>query len=202
MGKTALVLGNGESRLNIDLKKFPHDVLIGCNAIHRDLKVDHLICCDKRTAQEAFDAGVKNLYTREQWAEQFNSFPLPELPYTGQSRIDQPKHWGSGGYAVLLATKMAENIVLLGFDLYGISTYTKPGSVTVRVHDTPKVNNIYKGTANYSSADTSAVDHSYWVYQLSKIFEIFHKHSITIINKADWAMPTEWQKDNVKFVAL
>ncbi len=202
MGQSALVLGNGESRLSINYKKIPHDILIGCNAVHRDIPVDYLVCCDKRTAQEAFDAGVKNLYTRDTWADNFNANCLPDLPYSSYNRIDQPRNWGSGGYAVLLATTMSDNITLIGFDLYGIEHYTKPGSVTIRKHTTPKVNNIYKGTPNYASPDSTAVDHSYWIYQLAKIFEIFYKHTFTIVNTPDWKMPVEWQKDNVKFVAL
>ena len=182
MGKTALVLGNGESRTNVDLKQFPHNILIGCNAVHRDIEVDCLVCCDKRTVQEAVNAGVKNIYSRDEYAEQFKVNMLPDLPYQSVYRIDQPKHWGSGGYAVLLATTMADTIILLGFDLYGIKTYTKPGSSTIRYLDTPQVNNIYKGTKNYSEATTPAVDHSYWVHQLAKLFEIFHQHNFILID--------------------
>jgi len=199
---TALVLGNGESRSNLNLTQFKYDILVGCNAVHRDVSVDYLVCCDKRTVQEAVDAGVKNIYTRDEYAERFNVNMLPDLPYEGYARIDNPKHWGSGGYAVLLATTMAETVMLVGFDLYGIETYSRPGSLTVRKLNIPQVNNVYKGTKNYSEPDSPAVDHSYWVYQIAKLFEIFYKHKFIVVNKPGWKMPEEWQKNNVEFLAL
>jgi hypothetical protein len=202
VGNTALVLGNGESRRSVNLNQFNYNVLLGCNAVHRDISVDYIVCGDKRTVEEAVQSNVKNIYTRPEWAEKFNVNTLPELPYVGSDRIDQPKHWGSGAYAVLLATTMADKIMLLGFDLYGIDTYRHNNSLTVRQLKTPQVNNIYKGTRNYSSTDTEAVDYSYWIYQLGKIFECFPNIEFTIINKPEWKMPDEWQKNNVEFLAL
>ena len=52
----ALVIGNGESRRDVNLETYRSThTLIGCNAIHRDLIIDHLICCDRRMAAEATD---------------------------------------------------------------------------------------------------------------------------------------------------
>ena len=47
-----LVIGNGESRKDLDIKslKLP---TVGCNAIFRDMVVDHLVCCDRRMLREA-----------------------------------------------------------------------------------------------------------------------------------------------------
>lgn len=188
MGGRALVLGNGESRLGLDLKNFSYDTLIGCNAVYRDFSVDYLICCDKRTVQEAIKHNIKNVYTREEWADRFNVNKLPELPYTGIDRADQPQHWGSGVYAVLLAIVLGhKEIELVGFDLYGIDN---------------KVNNVYKGTENYSNSDSHSVDYSYWVYQLSKLFEIYPEINFKIKNKPFWIFPDEWKKNNVVFVAI
>ena len=41
------VLGNGESRQQVNVKNLK-GIKIGCNAIIRDYKVDHLICVDRR----------------------------------------------------------------------------------------------------------------------------------------------------------
>jgi hypothetical protein len=49
----ALVIGNGESRRHVDVSTYTQHILIGCNAIHRDLAVDHLVCCDQRMVKEA-----------------------------------------------------------------------------------------------------------------------------------------------------
>ena len=49
-----LVIGNGESRKSLDIStlKLP---TVGCNAIFRDMKVDHLVCVDRRMIREALD---------------------------------------------------------------------------------------------------------------------------------------------------
>jgi len=199
MGMSALVLGNGESRSSLNLNSFAHDILIGCNAVHRDIAVDYLVCADKRTVKEAVENNIKNIYTRTDWAEQFNLNLLPELPYQGTDRADDPKHWGSGPYAVLLAAQMATDITLLGFDLYGVTAYRNDNSITVRTLPIPQVNNVYKDTKNYAPRDSHAVDYSYWVYQLGKIFECFPDINFTVINKSDWKIPDEWHYKNIKF---
>lgn len=185
---SALVIGNGESRRHIDLEIFKKDhTLIGCNAIHRNIDVDHLICCDKRMIDEALKNNVQStIYIRE---DRISLFPqleiVPQLPYQGETKKDQPEHWGSGPYAVLLAAILGfKNIKLLGFDLYPLDN---------------KVNNIYKDTPNYSKSDAKPVDSSFWIYQISKIFEYYPNSIFMILNHKDWQLPSQWILPNVKF---
>ena len=192
----ALVIGNGESRSRIDLDSFKKDnVLIGCNAIHRDIIVDHLVCCDRRMVNEAVknpDTANTEIYVREDWFKYYNENQhyknikkIPDLPYIGEAKRDQPEHWGSGGYAVLVAADLGfKDISLIGFDLYSKDN---------------KVNNIYKDTANYADSNSHSIDHSYWVYQISKVFEYYPNTTFTIINESTWTTPIEWQKNNVSF---
>lgn len=177
MGK-ALVLGNGESRSGVSLDSFSFDTLIGCNAVYRDIAVDHLVCVDSRMVDEATGNTTAKIHTRG---------TLPSLPYTGSDRADMPIHWGSGPYAVLLATTLADDITLLGFDLYG---------------QAGKVNNMYKGTRNYSAPTSHAIDYSYWVYQIGKVFEHYPLIRFTVINHAGWQLPDDWILPNVKFLPL
>jgi len=195
----ALVIGNGESRRLVDLDNLRSKyILIGCNAIHRDITVDHLVCCDRRMADEA----VKNprvkqtvVYVRPSWFHYFrkilknkNIREVPQLPYSGEMKQDQPDHWGSGGYAVLLAASLGfEQIDVLGFDLYPVNQ---------------KVNNLYKGTPNYAGIEAQSVDYSYWVYQLSQIFFYYPNIKFRIINHKDWLMPGSWQQSNVSFTTI
>ena len=195
----ALVIGNGESRSSINLEQFKNQyTLIGCNAIHRDITVDHLVCCDRRMAEESTNnPNTKDtqIYVRDSWFHYFRKIKknknvnvLPPLPYKGETKKDDPDHWGSGGYAILLAAHLGfKEIELIGFDLY-----PKDNSV----------NNVYKGTDNYAKAGSQAVDYSYWVYQISQLFNHFPDTSFIIRNNQYWIMPAEWQKSNVKFVAL
>ena len=84
----ALVIGNGESRRGIDLEIYrTTHTLIGCNAIHRDLVVDHLICCDRRMGAEA----TENPLTKDK-----RDFLL-----NGKSKQKKGKEWEVKNYQSL-----------------------------------------------------------------------------------------------------
>lgn len=186
-----LVLGNGESRQHINIDKI-EGVKVGCNAILRDYRVDHLVCVDRKMVREAIDSGYNEhslIYTRSDWYKQFSDIKhiriVPELPEAGYEKQDDPFHWGSGPYAVLLGAQLAEGefIQLLGFDLYGL----KDG----------KINNLYKDTDNYNASFKKAVDPRFWVYQIGKVFEWFPTTNFQIFCEQGWALPKEWKKPNV-----
>jgi len=126
-----------------------------------------------------------NIYTRDRWFKDFTSSnvkPLPDLIKEGKDRKDDPFHWGSGPYAILLGATLSNNINIIGFDLYGSQG---------------KVNNVYAGTDGYASPDKSAVDFSYWEYQIAKVFEWFPATRFTVYNTHDWLMPNRWKMANV-----
>lgn len=191
----ALVLGNGESRLIFDWSEINYNNLIGCNAIHRDVIVDHLICCDRRMAEEASNnPKISNsfLYVREKNFHYFRKIKknknvrvLPDIPFYGELKRDQPDHWGSGPYALLVAcnTEDAE-IILVGYDLYSNNDY---------------VNNVYKGTVNYNKPESKAVDYSYWIHQIAQVFRFNQDKKFIVVNHKDWPLPKEWLLDNVDF---
>ena len=184
-----LVIGNGESRASVNINKLNY-TKIGCNAILRDFKVDTLVCVDKRMLVEAVNSSYhKNakVYTRKNLFVQHrlekNIRMVPNLPYVGSERPDDPIHWGAGPYAVLLAAKMTtDDIHLLGFDLYGVDN---------------KVNNIYKDTVNYSMSIKRAVDPRYWIYQIGKVFECFPDTRFVVHQLDNWVLPKAWKYSNV-----
>lgn len=195
---TVLVVGNGESRKNLDLNKFKLDyTTVGCNALHRDVEVDHLVCCDRRMAEEAvISDNTKNtsIYVRNDWYNYFRKIKkdkrinrVPDLPYKGNLKQDNPVHWGSGPYAMLLAASLSDSIMILGFDLY-----SKNG----------KVNNLYKDTKNYSSKKNNSVDYSFWVHQIGKVFQHNQNKSFLIFNEENWELPRQWKFPNVSFKIL
>jgi hypothetical protein len=195
----AVVVGNGESRKSVNLDNFKSThTLIGCNALHRDIVVDHLVCCDRRMVDEAINnpnIADTLIYVRDSWYHYFRKIlknkkiqHLPPIPLQGELKRDNPDHWGSGCYAILLAAHLGfAEINLIGFDLYPIRD---------------RVNNIYKGTQNYAKDEAQAVDYSYWVYHTALIFAHYPTIKFIIHNHAGWVMPNEWQKNNVKFIAL
>ena len=189
LNMSMLVLGNGESRKDIDIDLLNY-TKIGCNAIYRDFKVDHLVCVDKSMLKEAIDSEYNvnsKIYTRKShfinYQHQKNIRMVPDLPYVGSERPDDPTHWGSGPYAVLLAANLTTtDIYLLGFDLYSQDN---------------RVNNVYKDTANYSLAHKSAVDPRYWIYQIGKVFECFPNTNFIIHQLDNWQLPKAWKYPNV-----
>jgi hypothetical protein len=195
MYNVSMVVGNGESRSSIEIDKFKDDyMLIGCNALHRDTRVEHLVCCDRRMVEEAVESENttrSKIYVRPDWYKYFRKIQkdkrihqVPDIPYKGNKKQDNPIHWGSGTYAVLLAAELSNTVLLVGFDLYP---------------NNDKVNNIYKGTNNYSKKDSKPVDPSFWIYQIGKVFQHYKDTDFIIWNKADWVMPKEWQYPNVSF---
>lgn len=192
-----MVIGNGESRKSLNLDQFKKNhTIFGCNAIHRDMVVDHLICCDRRMAEEAVTNPQMSdtfIYVRDDWWRYYFKIrknkkvkTLPELPYQGERKQDQPVHWGSGCYAILLAAELGHHpIHIIGFDLYATNSN--------------QVNNIYKGTSNYAKQDSLPVDPGFWIYQISKIFIHYPNQQFYIVNDSDWSMPREWKLPNVSF---
>ena len=189
-----LVIGNGESRHGIDIDLIT-DQKVGCNAIHRDFKVDHLICVDRRMVQEAIDEGVNYnsiVYTRKDWASDYMKLhkrirEVPELPYVGSDRWDEAFQWGSGPYAVLLGAKLSKEISMIGFDLYSHTT---------------TINNIYKDTKGYDAGTKRPVDPRYWIHQIGKVFEIYSKRKFTIYQKDNWTIPKAWKHANVSLDSI
>lgn len=185
-----LVIGNGESRKNINIDNIISPK-VGCNAIMRDYPVDYLVCVDRRMVEEAISLGINNhslVYTRKDWYNSYKNHKrlrmVPDLPYVGSERWDEPFNWGSGPYAVLLAAKLDKerDVQLIGFDLYS---------------KTNTVNNIYKGTPNYDSEDKRPVDPRYWIHQIGMVFKNFPKVTFTIYQEPNWELPKAWKYSNV-----
>jgi hypothetical protein len=188
------VFGNGESRANINLTAL-HGTKVGCNAIARDFDVDHLICVDKRMVEEVLENNVNQhtvVYTRYDWypryKKQCNIKQLPDLPYKGTERWDEPFQWGSGPYAVLIAAQKTKNetIRLIGFDMYS---------------NTDTVNNLYKDSRNYDRADKRAVDPRYWIHQIGKVFECFPQKQFVVYNTHN-KLQSIWNYPNVSLDTL
>lgn len=181
-----LVIGNGESRKDIDINKID-DYKIGCNALYRDYRVDDLICVDKKMLKEVVKTNYStNIYTRQDWFVNFRLDRrirmLPDLPFSEESRMDQAINWGSGPYAVYIGASKADIVRLVGFDLYGINN---------------RFNNIYKDTENYKTRDKKSIDPRYWIYQIAKVFEHYNQKKFVVYNSKDWKMPESWKLSNV-----
>ena len=188
MTKYVSIIGNGESRRGFDispLKQFSS--VIGCNAIHRDFVTEHLVCADQPMCQQAANAVGKGttIYTRDNWVNQFSMWPnvkkLPEVPYSGDKREDDPFHWGTGPYAgVLGLTFKPKAIFMLGFDLHPL--------------EKDRINNMYTGSEGYRYIKRP-VDPRYWIYQFHKLMGYSDPDTRWIVvNHNRWEMPEEWSQ--------
>ena len=180
-----IAIGNGESRSEINIDRIA-ETKVGCNAIVRDHIVEHLVCVDKRMLKECIENSVNagTIYTRANHIKGGSQIVhgVPQLPYTGKQRWDDPFHWGSGPYAVLLAAGLSHKVKMIGFDLYS------KGDL---------VNNCYKETKNYDPSTKKAVDPRYWIHQIGKVFECFPHTEFTIFQTLDWQLPQKWNLSNV-----
>ena len=183
------VFGNGESRTPVNINNL-QGIKVGCNAIYRDYHMDHLVCVDRRMVQEVLDNDVNQhsyLYTRQEWAGRFDAVrvrTVPKLFYQGTQRWDEPFQWGSGPYAVFLSSKLCNNgtVHLIGFDLHSA---------------TSTINNVYKGTSNYDSADKRPIDPRYWIHQIGMVFKYYTKINFVIHQNLPWQIPQAWKLLNV-----
>jgi hypothetical protein len=119
----ALVVGNGESRKQIDLNLFKRDEweIYGCNALYREFIPDHLIILDSPMREEFEQSGVKVA----------NVHYIEDIP-------EYEPMMNSGAMALAIAMRTHSEIHLIGFDLEDSDG---------------RVNNIYNDTENYYSSN-------------------------------------------------
>jgi len=145
---TAFVLGNGQSRKDINLAELNrHGKIYGCNALYRDYVPDVLIAVDKKISEQIQNNGYAQrhrLYTRR---------PLPGL---GAKRV--PEHyWGFSSGQIAMAIAAADgnrSIYLLGFDL---------GSTDNRF------NNVYADSEFYKKSSDRPTFSGNWIKQTVQI---------------------------------
>ena len=149
---TAFVLGNGRSRLSVDLEALrSHGKIYGCNGLYREFTPDVLVATDRPIARAIEESGyaLKHIfYTRR---------PTPEL---GAMSLKRPyQGYSSGPNAIALACyDSMSKIYIIGFDF---------GSPT------PLLNNIYADTEFYRSSHDKATYAGNWVKQLTQICRDF-----------------------------
>ena len=149
----AFVLGNGISRLAVDLTVLQQrGKIYGCNALYREFAPDVLVSTDKAIAGTIQNSGYAQnnlMYTRR---------PLPGL---GARPVPQSYFgYSSGPIAVALAA-MNKNLAvyLVGFDMGPTSNN--------------RFNNVYADTEFYKKSSANPTFTGNWVRQLVTIMKDF-----------------------------
>jgi hypothetical protein len=149
----AFVLGNGVSRLEIDLTVLKNlGPIYGCNALYREFAPTVLVSTDRPISEAIQNSGYANehrMYTRK---------PMPGL---GAQRVPQDYYgFSSGPIAVALAA-MDQNraVYLIGFDMGPVKG--------------DRFNNVYADSEFYKKSSARPTYTGNWVRQLQKICKDF-----------------------------
>lgn len=182
----AIVVGNGESRLQVPARDYDKKDTFACNLAYKHFTPKTLVCCDKNIFIKAFSENAhkhSQLWTRKRWlskVEAADVYALPEdLPFPVEHKYDRFMDWGSGTYAAYLAcNSLHDIIVMVGFDLYS---------------RTGKVNNCFKGETGYGPADSDPVGPGAWIHQFGRLFQHYSNKQFVFLNEPDWKAPEEWR---------
>jgi len=174
------VLGNGRSRLAVDLEELKTKGLIyGCNAIYREFMPHVLVATDRlianRIQEEEIDKKVK-FWTRR--------------PIEGSAahKIERPYYGNSSGPVAVSRACIdgATHIFLLGFDL-GTSD--------------SKFNNIYADTEFYKKSTDDPTYAGNWIYQLNDIAKAFPKVIFFRVTGEESA-EVKFDRNNMETIAM
>lgn len=154
---TAFVLGNGKSRLGVDLNKLKTKGRIyGCNALYREFSPDVLIATDRAISEEIQRSGYPKkhtFYTR-----------IPKQG-TGAKRIEFHYGFSSGPIAMAYAIhEGAKAIYMLGFDYAGVKGM---------------FSNVYENTKFYKKTSDKETFYGNWVNQCKTVIE--HNPKLTFV---------------------
>lgn len=176
---TAFVIGNGKSRLPVNLEQIKtKGKVYACNAVYRTFQPDHLIAVDVKMVLEINKAGFQ--HNNAVWTNPNKSYErIKNLNFFSPS-----KGWSSGPTALWLAAQHSyKTIYILGFDYRG-------------VNKGQQFNNIYADTANYKKSTDSATFFGNWMRQTTTVIRENPEINFKRIIAHDNYIPDELNKFN------
>lgn len=168
---SAIVFGNGTSRLTFDLHELNAlMVTYGCNAFYRDMIPDYLVSMDSSMVDEIIKSNCHKMckfYTQ-------HSNRIDEMERNGEPInfvSGYRETFDSGNTAIRLALKNGHELIyLVGFD-YSPDNTTLP--------------NVYSGTPNYQKTHASpsaGMRNTQWIQRLRKTCKDFPDQQIVRVN--------------------
>jgi hypothetical protein len=177
MKQRAFVLGNGRSRIGVDLNKLKnYGTIYGCNALYREFTPDFLIAVDQKMVMEICESGYQ--LKNQVWTNDNTRFKdLKNLNY-----FRNPRGWSSGPTALQKSCVDGHTeAYILGFDYYGVGNL---------------FNNVYSDTQNYKKSNENATYYGNWIRQTETLFNEFkHVNFYRVINSEAKIVP-EWSHIN------
>lgn len=178
--KRAFVLGNGRSRLGVDLNLLKtKGKIYGCNALYREFEPDVLIAVDPKMIIEICNSGYQK--THQVWTNPNNKYK----EFTNLNIFSNTRGWSSGPTALLKSCiDINTEIFILGFDYYGVDD---------------RVNNVYSDTLNYKKSSESATYFGNWLKQTESVFKEFPNINFIRVVGPKCMIVKEWKMiNNVK----
>ena len=149
----AFVLGNGVSRLQVDLDQLrQRGKIYGCNALYREFAPDVLISTDRGIAQTIQNAG---------YAQEHTMYTRKPLPGLGARTVPQSYFGFSSGPIAVAIAALDQHVAvyLIGFDMGPTASN--------------KFNNVYADTEFYKKSSSLPTFTGNWIRQLTSICRDF-----------------------------
>ena len=185
MNSRAFVLGNGKSRLSINLKRLgKRGTVYGCNALYREYEPNYLVAVDPKMIIEICDKG---------WQLEHEVWTNPNTRYQKYEKLKffkNPRGWSSGPTALLKACQdLHREIFILGFDYYGL--------------ENKFFNNVYADTPNYKRSTDSATYYGNWMRQTEMVMKEFKDTYFYRVVGPETSEIFEWsQINNLKQITI
>ena len=180
MENIAFVLGNGKSRLELDLPQLKEvGTVYGCNALYREFNPHVLVSTDPGISDEIQNSGYAKTNTH---------YTRKPIPGKGSIKIDRNFGFSSGPVAMTYAAvSTVERIYFAGFDLVGING---------------KINNIYADTPHYKKSQDKETFYGNWVNQIQGIIKVNPTKRFIRILPEGGLTPEGWKQDNYSDMPL
>jgi hypothetical protein len=178
----AFVLGNGRSRLNLNLERLQNTATVyACNAIYREYSPNFLVAVDTKMINEI----IQSEYHK---SHQVWTYPnkLTRL-HTEIHKFSTHKGWSSGPTALWFAAQNNhKEIYIFGFDYKGING---------------KVNNVYADSINYKKSNEVSTFFGNWLTQTYNVISSYQSVNFYRVINSECFIPDRLLKlSNLKHI--
>ena len=191
MSNTAFVLGNGESRRQIEINDLKErGTVFACNGVYRTHQPHWLVAVDPKMLLEIAETDYvvhNKVYSNYNVQYQKHQKLLDHVTWAKPSL-----GWSSGPTALRLACEKGfKEIYILGFDYQGHNDGTNKNRF--------KFNNVFKDSRNYKKSQDEATFYGNWMNQTKKVLQDFPQVQFSRVIPKGWFRPKDldW-KDNLK----
>ena len=189
MSNIAFVLGNGESRRQIEINDLKErGTVFACNGVYRTHQPHWLVAVDPKMMLEIAETDyVVHNKVYSNYNVQYEKHPKLK----DHVKWSQPSlGWSSGPTALRLACEQNfKEIYILGFDYQGHTENSKQNRF--------RFNNMFKDTRNYKKSNDEATFYGNWMNQTKRVLKDFPDTKFHRVIPNGWFKPKdlEWHEN-------